>query len=63
MVYCTAAAVYINSVPATFSVLLQIVFGLAGATPIVVICLAIEYVLAQSKVLNLICFGKLDKKL
>lgn len=61
MVYCTAAAMYINSVPASFSLLLQIVFGLAGAIPIVAICLAIEYVLAQSKVLNLICFGKADK--
>ena len=63
MVYCTAAAVYINSVSASFSILLQIIFGLAGAIPIVAICLAIEYVLAQSKVLNLICFGKVDKKL
>lgn len=61
MVYCTAAAMYINSVPASFSLLLQIVFGLAGAIPIVAICLAIEYVLVQSKVLNLICFGKADK--
>ena len=58
MVYCTATAVYINSVPDSFSLFLQVVFGLSGAIPIVVICLAIEYVLAQSKVLNLICFGK-----
>ena len=62
MIYCTAAAVYINSVPASFSLLLQVMFGFAGAIPIVAICLAIEYVLAQSKVLNLLCFGKLDKK-
>jgi len=58
MVYCTAAVAYINSVPASFSLLLQVVFGLVGAIPIVAICLAIEYVLAQSKALNLLCFGK-----
>lgn len=62
MVYCTAVAVYINSVPTSFSILLQVLFGLVAAKPIVAICLAIEYVLAQSKVLNLICFGKLEKK-
>lgn len=63
MVYCTAFATYIITVPSSFSLLLQIMFGLACATSICAICLAIEYVLAQSKVLNLICFGKLDKKL
>ena len=62
MVYCTAAMVYINSVPISFSILLQIVLGLTGAIPIVALCLAIEYVLAQSKVLNLICFGKINTK-
>ena len=63
MVYCTTAALYINSMPASFSLLLQVVFGFSGAVPIAAICLAIEYVLAQSKVLNLICFGKLDQRL
>lgn len=58
MVYCTAFATYISIVPSSFSLLLQIVFGLACAIPICAICLAIEYVLAQSKWLNLICFGK-----
>lgn len=58
MVYCTAFATYISIVPSSFSLLLQIVFGLACAIPICAICLAIEYVLAQSKWFNLICFGK-----
>ena len=58
MVYCTPFAIYMNQVPASFSLFMQIVFGMACAVPIVVICLAIEYVLAQSKWLNLICFGK-----
>lgn len=62
IVHCTAIMVYIYSVPTSFSILLQVVYGFVGAIPIVAICLAIEYVLAQSKVLNLICFGKLDKK-
>lgn len=58
MVYCTAFAAYVSTVPVCFSLSLQIVFGLVCAIPICAICLAIEYVLAQSKVLNLICFGK-----
>lgn len=58
MVYCTAFATYINAVSASFSLFLQVVFSLACAIPICAICLAIEYVLAQSKLLNLICFGK-----
>lgn len=58
MVYCTASATYINAVSASFSLFLQVVFGLACAIPICAICLGIEYVLAQSKWLNLICFGK-----
>ena len=58
MVYCTAFATYIIIVPSSFSLLLQIVFGLTCAIPICAICLAIEYVLAQSKWFNLICFGK-----
>lgn len=58
MVYCTAFAVYISHVPSCFSLILQIVYGLVCAIPIVAICLAIEYVLSQSKWLNLICFGK-----
>ena len=58
MVYCTAFATYIIIVSSSFSLLLQIVFGLACAIPICAICLAIEYVLAQSKLFNLICFGK-----
>lgn len=61
MINCTAAAVYINSVSTSFSILLQVIFGLAGSIAIISMCLAVEYVLAQSKVLNLICFGKLDK--
>lgn len=62
MVYCSAVYSYINSVPVSFSLILQILFGLACAVPICAICLAIEYVMAQSKVLNFICFGKLEKK-
>lgn len=58
MVCCTAFAIYLDGVLACFSLFLQIVFGLACAIPICAICLAIEYVLAQSKVLNLLCFGK-----
>lgn len=58
MVHCTAVASYINSVPSSFSLLLQVAFGLACAVPICAICLAIEYVWSQSKWLNLICFGK-----
>lgn len=58
MVYCTTFAIYINQVSSSFSLFLQIVFGLACAIPICAICLGIEYVLAQSKWLNLICFGK-----
>ena len=61
MVYCTAFATYISGVSASFSLFLQVVFGLACAIPICAICLGIEYVLSQSKVLNLICFGKLEK--
>lgn len=58
MVYCTAFATYMNTVPNSFSLFLQVVFGLPCAIPICAICLGIEYILSKSKWLNLICFGK-----